>query len=455
MASSAEGVSDASLFAGLFARGEVAAAVSDRALVDAMVEFEVGLLRALAAVGLAPSEAAEELAAAARQGTLDLDVAELGRATGEQGTPVPGLLRALRRQLSDEAGAHLHKGATSQDVIDTAMMLVTRRALDLVVVDLSAAADACASLVERHRGSIEPGRTLLQQALPLTFGLKAAGWLAGLDGALTQLTGVRERELAVQFGGAVGTLASLGDRGLDVARELADQLGLHAPDLPWHTVRLRPVRIAAALGATLGVTGKIGRDVVLLAQTEVAEVSEGGGPGRGGSSTMPHKRNPVGAIGLVACAQRGPGLVATMFGAMAQEHERGAGTWQAEWETLPALLRLTGSASALVRELLTGLEVDAEKMRGDMDMTGELVMSESVVASLAPALGRADAQDLVERAARESVESGRPFRDVLLESPLVTESLSPDELYSALDPASYLGVTAELIDRALAAHRAG
>ncbi len=455
MASSAEGVGDATLFAGLFGHGEVAGAVSDRALVDAMVEFEVALLRALAVLDIAPAEAADELAAAVEQGTLELDVAELGRATGEQGTPVPGLLRALRRQLSGGAAAHLHKGATSQDVLDTAMMLVTRRALDLLMADLSAAADACASLVSRYRGAIEPGRTLLQQALPLTFGLKAAGWLGGLDGALIELAGVRERELAVQFGGAVGTLASLGDRGLDVAGELADQLGLPAPELPWHTVRLRPARIAAALGATLGVTGKIGRDVVLLAQTEVAEVSEGGGAGRGGSSTMPHKRNPVGAIGLVACAQRGPGLVATMFAAMAQEHERGAGTWQAEWETLPALLRLTGSAAALVRELLAGLEVDPDKMRADMDLTGSLVMSESVAAALAPALGRADAQDLVERAARESVESGRPFRDVLLESSLVTGSLSPDELYSALDPGSYLGVTAELIDRALAAHRAG
>ena len=455
MASSAEGVSDASLFSGLFAHGEVAAEVSDRALAQAMVEFEVALLRALALLDLAPAAAADELATAVEEGALDLDLAELGRATGEQGTPVPGLLRALRRQVSDATAAHLHKGATSQDVVDTAMMLVTRRALDLMVADLSAAADACASLVERHRGSIEPGRTLLQQALPLTFGLKAAGWLASLDGALVELARIRERELAVQFGGAVGTLASLGARGLDVAAELADQLGLPAPDLPWHTVRLRPARIAAALGATLGVTGKIGRDVVLLAQTEVAEVSEGGGAGRGGSSTMPHKRNPVGAIGLVACAQRGPGLVATMFAAMAQEHERGAGTWQAEWETLPALLRLTGSAAALVRELLAGLEVDPQKMRADVDMTGELVMSESVAAALAPALGRAGAQDLVERGARESVESGRPFRDVLLESSLVTESLSPDELYSALDPASYLGVTAELIDRALAAHRAG
>lgn len=454
MASSAEGVSDASLFAGLFAHGDVAAAVSDRALVDAMVEFEVALLRALALLEIAPVEAADELSAAVEQGALELDLAELGRATGEQGTPVPGLLRALRRQLSAAAAAHLHKGATSQDVIDTAMMLVTRRALDLIVADLSAAADACASLVERHRSSIEPGRTLLQQALPLTFGLKAAGWLAALDGALAELSVIRGGELAVQFGGAVGTLASLGDRGLDVAGELASQLGLLDPSLPWHTIRLRPARIASALGATLGVTGKIGRDVVLLAQTEVAEVVEGGGAGRGGSSTMPHKRNPVGAIGLVACAQRAPGLVATMLGAMMQEHERGAGTWQAEWETLPVLLRLTGSAAALVRGLLAGLEVDAEKMRADMDMTGALVMSESVAAALEPVLGRADAQDLVEKAARRSLESGRTFRDVLLELPPVADALGPDRLDAALDPALYLGVTTDLIDLALAAHRA-
>jgi 3-carboxy-cis,cis-muconate cycloisomerase len=289
----------------------------------------------------------------------------------------------------------------------------------------------------------------------VTFGLKAAGWLVGLDGAVGGLAHVRDHELALQFGGAVGTLASLGDRGLDVAAELARRLDLPAPDLPWHTIRLRPARIASALGAAMGVTGKIGRDVVLLAQTEVAEVVEGGGAERGGSSTMPHKRNPVGAIGLVACAQRAPGLVATMLGAMVQEHERGAGTWQAEWETLPALLRLTGSAAALVRELLAGLEVDPEKMRADMDLTGGLVMSESVASALTPALGRADAQDLVERAARESVQSGRAFRDVLLEQPAVADSLGSGGLDAALDPGAYLGVAAELIDRALAAHRAG
>jgi 3-carboxy-cis,cis-muconate cycloisomerase len=448
-------LSDAGLFSGLFAHGDAAAAASDHAVVDAMIEFEVALLRALATLELAPAEAADEIAAVVEHGDVDFDLAELGRGTGEQGTPVPALLRALRRQLSSSAAAYLHTGATSQDVVDTAMMLVTRNVLDVVIRDFSTAADACASLADRHRGSIEPGRTLLQQALPLTFGLKAAFWLDGIDGVIAELTSVRERELAIQFGGAVGTLASLGDRGLDVGAELAHQLGLPAPPIPWHTIRLRPARIAGALGAALGVAGKIGRDVALLAQTEVAEVSEGGGEGRGGSSTMPHKRNPVGAVGLVACAQRGPGLVATMLAAMPQEHERGAGSWQAEWETLLALLRLSGSAAATLKELLEGLEVDPEKMGSDMDLTGGLVMSESVVAALSPTLGRTDAQAVVEKAARQSVESDRPFRDVLLSVPAVADSLGSDGVDAALDPASYLGVTSELIDRALAAHRAG
>jgi 3-carboxy-cis,cis-muconate cycloisomerase len=440
------------VFAGLFAHGKAAAEVSDEALAEAMVEVEVALLQALAEVDLAPAQAADELAEALRAGRLVLDLDELGRGTGDQGTPVPALLRALRLQLSDAASAHLHKGATSQDVIDTAMMLVSARALDGIVAELSGAADACAELVQRHRATIVPGRTLLQQAIPVTFGLKAAGWLSGLDGASAELSGVRECDLAVQFGGAVGTLANLGDRGLDVAAGIARRLGLAEPELPWHTVRLPPARLAAALGVTLGVLGKIGRDVVLLAQTEVAEVAEAGGEGRGGSSTMPHKRNPVGAVGLVACAQRGPGLVATMLTAMAQEHERGAGAWQAEWETLLELLRLTASGATIARELLAGLEVDAEKMRADMDTTGGLAMSESVAGALSGSLGRSDAQALVERAARRSLESGRSFREVLLESPEVSEELGADGLDAALDPAAYLGVTAQLIDRALEAH---
>ena len=442
------------LFGGLFAHGETGALVTDRALLDAMVEFEVALLDALAELGLAPAEAARELADAVAGGNLELDLDELGRATGEQGTPVPGLLRMLRRQLPESASAHLHKGATSQDVIDTAMMLVAGRALDPILADLAAAADACAELVQRHRETLLPGRTLLQQALPVTFGLKAAGWLSGLDGVRTALSAIRDGDLAIQFGGAVGTLASLGDRGLDVATAVAARLEMPAPELPWHTIRLRPARLASALGTTLGVLGKIGRDVVLLAQTELVEVAEGGGQGRGGSSTMPHKRNPVGAIGLLACAQKGPGLVATMLGAMVQEHERGAGGWQAEWETLLELLRLTGSAAAIAKDLLAGLEVDPGRMRSDMDLTGGLVMSESVAAALAPSLGRSHAQELVERAARRSVDEDRAFRDVLLELPEVADALGQDGLDAALNPAAYLGVTGQLIDRALAAHRA-
>ncbi len=443
------------LFAGLFAHGDTAALVNDRALLEAMLEVEVALLGALADVELAPAEAARELAEAVASGRLELDVDELGRGTGQQGTPIPALLKALRGQLSETTAAHLHKGATSQDVIDTAIMLVARRGLDAVLADLSGAAEACAALVERHRDAIIPGRTLLQQALPVTLGLKAAGWLSGLDTVAAEMRTVRARELAVQFGGAVGTLASLGDRGLEVARRLAERLELPEASLPWHTVRLRPVRIATTLGATLGLLGKIGRDVVLLAQSEVAEMAEGGGEGRGGSSTMPHKRNPVGGIALVACAQRGPGLVATMLAAMPQEHERGAGAWQAEWDTLLELLRLTGSGASIARELLSSLEVDPEKMRTDMELTGGLVMSESVAAALGRSLGRSAAQELVEQAARRSVDSGREFREVLLELPEVAEGLGADGLDRALDPAAYLGVTGDLIDRALAEHRGG
>ena len=442
------------LFGGLFAHGETGALVTDRALLDAMVEFEVALLDALAELGLAPAAAARELADAVAGGNLELDLDELGRATGEQGTPVPGLLRMLRRQLPESASAHLHKGATSQDVIDTAMMLVAGRGEVGEDRIERAAADACAELVQRHRETLLPGRTLLQQALPVTFGLKAAVWLSGLDGVRTALSAIRDGDLAIQFGGAVGTLASLGDRGLDVATAVAARLEMPAPELPWHTIRLRPARLASALGTTLGVLGKIGRDVVLLAQTELVEVAEGGGQGRGGSSTMPHKRNPVGAIGLLACAQKGPGLVATMLGAMVQEHERGAGGWQAEWETLLELLRVTGSAAAIAKELLAGLEVDPERMRADMDLTGGRAMSESVAAALAPSLGRSNAQELVERAARRSIEESRGFREVLLELPEVADGLGPDGVDEALDPAGYLGVTAKLIDRTLAAHRA-
>ena len=439
------------LLSGLFTRGPAAHEADERALAQAMMDVEVALLRALGHAGIAPSSAADELAAIADASTLDL--AELGRGAGDNGTPVPALLSALRLRLGDEAAAHLHQGATSQDVVDTALMLVARRSLVSLLEELGAAADACAELAERHRAALLPGRTLLQQALPLTFGLKAATWLSGLDGACAELVEIRERVLAVQLGGAVGTLAALGDRGLEVVSDVAAQLGLAEPALPWHTVRLRPARLSFGLAAALGAMAKVARDVVLLAQTEVAEAHEGGGEGRGGSSTMPHKRNPVGAITVLACAQRAPGLMATMLSAMIQEHERAAGAWQAEWEPLLELLRLAGSAASALRELLEGLAVDEQRMGADLELTRELVMSESVATALAGSLGWPAAQDVVARAAAACTRDGRSFREVLSQTTEVQRALGRDGLEAALDPRRYLGVSDELVARALAEHR--
>jgi 3-carboxy-cis,cis-muconate cycloisomerase len=440
------------LFSGLYGRGCMQAQLSDRAFLQAMLDVELALMRALVHCGLAPPEAALQLAAECDAAGFDLE--EIGRSTGQTGTPVPGLLSALRDRVGGAAAAHLHRGATSQDIVDTATMLVARRALAPLLDDLRRAADTCAALAERHRNALAPGRTLLQQALPLTFGLKAAGWLSGLDGAGAELADVRDHVLAVQLGGAVGTLAALGDSGLEVMADLAGQLELAQPELPWHTIRLRPARLAAALGTALGVMAKIGRDLVLLAQTEVGEVAEGGGEGRGGSSTLPHKRNPVGAVAVLACAQRGPGLVATILSAMAQEHERAAGAWQAESETLAELLRLTGSAAAALRELLDELEIDADRMRGNLHAGGALLMTESVAGALGDRIGRSAAQQLVERAARRAMNERRPLREVLLELPAVVEELGPAGLEDALAPEQYLGVADKLIDRALAAHQA-
>jgi 3-carboxy-cis,cis-muconate cycloisomerase len=429
---------------------EVGAETGDAAWLRAMLVFESGLAGALADVGLALREAAEEIWHVCDDGDgYDLD--ELRRGTARDGTPVPALLAQLRPRLSDEAKAVLHRGATSQDVVDTAAMLVARRALGPLLADLDAAGDAAAALADRHRADLAAGRTLLQQALPITFGLRAAGWLGGLDDAATRLTAVRAERLAVQLGGAVGTLASLGGDGLAVADALARRLDLAAPPVPWQANRSRMVELAAALGQAAGAAGKVGTDVVLLAQTEVGEVAEGGGGG--GSSTLPQKRNPVAAVTAVAAARRTPGLVATMLAAMPGEQERAAGAWQVEAETLDDLLRLTGSGVGAVRRLLEGLEVFPERMRANLELTGGLVMAESLTTALTEELGRDRAGELVGAASRRALEDGRPLAATAAEVPEIAAALGREEILAALDPAAYLGQTGELIDRAIAAHR--
>jgi 3-carboxy-cis,cis-muconate cycloisomerase len=294
------------------------------------------------------------------------------------------------------------------------------------------------------------GRTLMQQALPISFGLKAAGWLVGLDEAAARLHEVRRTRLAAQLGGAAGTLASLDAAGPEVVAHYAEELGLDEPVLAWHTIRTRPAELAGALGGAAGVIAKVGRDVVLMAQTEVGEVREGV-PGRGGSSTLPHKRNPVAAISAVASAMRAPALVAALLGAMAHEHERAAGPWHAEWRPFCELLEAVGAAAAWLRDCLEHLEVDAERMRANLDLTHGALLAERVTGALAPALGRHAAHELVQDAAQEALATARALGDVLAARAEVTAHVDRDELARLLDPADYLGASDELISRALRA----
>jgi 3-carboxy-cis,cis-muconate cycloisomerase len=438
------------LFGHLFGRG--AAAVSDEAWLQAMLDVEAALARAAERAGLAAAGAGAAVTAAARAGQFDL--AELGRQAAMTGNPVPALVRALTGKVPQHCASAVHLGATSQDVIDTAMMLLARQVLDPLLADLSAAAGSAASLASRYRDTVMIGRTLLQQAVPVTFGLVAAGWLTGIDEARHQLARIRAQRLAIQFGGAAGTLAALGDAGPRLAALLADELGLPAPVLPWHTDRLRIVELAAALAGAAAVLGKIARDVTLLAQSEVAEVHEGGR--RGGSSAMPNKHNPVAAVVILGCSRQVPGLLATLAASAEQEHQRAAGAWHAEWEPLADLLRLTGSAAAWAADLLAGLAVDPARMRANLDAAGGLPMAEHVAGLLAPALGRLQAHELVAQASAEAAATRRALSDVLSSAPFsdrfAAAGIGSAEVLSALDPMSYLGSAGHFVEQALAAH---
>jgi 3-carboxy-cis,cis-muconate cycloisomerase len=436
-----------SVFGAILARGPVAGLVNDHAWLQAMLDVEAALARASATVGVVPVEAAEQIAARCHAELFDLG--SIGAESAAAGNPVVPLVRALTAEVPTESARYVHFGATSQDVLDTAAMLLCRQAAAAIVDDLAAAADTAAHLSRTHRDTVMAGRTLLQQALPTTFGLKTSGWLVGLDGARGQLV-TATQSLAVQLGGAVGTLASLGDAGPAVMTAFAAELGLAEPLLPWHTDRTRPAAFAAALGVVAGSVAKVGGDIVLLAQTEVAELIEAGPAGSGRSSTLPHKRNPVAAVAARACAAAAPGLVATLFTAMAQEHERAAGAWQAEWRPLGDLLVSTGSAVSWLRESLGRLEVDAERMRRNLGATDGLIAAEQLVTMLTPVLGRLPAHDLVQQACSDAVSSGRPLREVLQRH----DELADIDVDAALQPSSYLGAAGTFVDRAIAGHRA-
>jgi 3-carboxy-cis,cis-muconate cycloisomerase len=461
------------LFGGVFARTN--AETGDAAWLQAMLDAEAGLARALERAGLAPAGSGAAVTAAAQADRFSPD--ELGELAALTGNPVPGLARALARTVPPLAARAVHQDATSQDILDTAAMLLARRVIDVVLADLATATDAAAALASEHRSTIMIGRTLLQQAVPVTFGLVAAGWLTALDEAADGLAAVGTRRLAVQFGGAAGTVASLGDDGPRVAALLAEELGLAVPVLPWHTDRLRIIDLAAALARVTAALGKIARDVTLLAQAEIGEVSEGNGvqgapapgqngsaghataasPRRGGSSAMAHKHNPVAAVAILGCTRQIPGLVATLVACAEQEHQRAAGAWHAEWEPLTALLRLTASAAGWAAELLPGLVVDAPRMAANLAATKDLPLAEHVTSLLAGVLGAAQAHDLVAEAAQRAVSAGLPLRDVLLAVPklegrLASAGVTAEQVESALEPAGYLGATDAFITAVLAAH---
>jgi 3-carboxy-cis,cis-muconate cycloisomerase len=397
------------LFDGTFARGGAAAAVSDDAWFRALLEAEAALARAAARAGLVPTTAADTVTAACGDpGRLDL--ATVVAKAADAGNPVPPLVRVLQDAVGERDAVAVHVGATSQDIMDTALVLVARNAISAIDGDLTAASAAAARLAAAHRDDVVMGRTLLQQALPTTFGLKAAGWLAGLEGARLRLAEV-VASLPVQYGGAAGTLAGSGGSGVAVRTAFAAELGLADTPVPWHTVRLPIADLAGALGATAGVIATVALDVVLMAQTEVAEVSEGGA--RGGSSAMPHKSNPVAAISARACARRAPGLAGTLFGAMEQEHERAAGAWHSEWPTLTALLTTVGSAAAWLAESLGGLRPDTGRMAATVAAARDPELAAALADALTPSLGRGAAHDAAADVVREAASSGRPLHDVL------------------------------------------
>lgn len=418
-------------------------ATSDVAWLQALLDAEAALAAAAARAGLIPADAAEAVAAACRAEAFD--PAAIGEAGRTAGNPVEPLVRALAEAVGDGAADYVHWGATSQDILDTGAMLVARRVLDLLLAQVDVAASRCAELASEHRATPMVGRTLLQHAVPTTFGARAAGWLVALVEVRTALARVRAERLAVQLGGAAGTLAAFGDRGEDVLRHYAEWLGLAEPAVPWHTDRTRVGELAAALALTAGVVEKVARDVILLAQTEVGEVAEGSA---GGSSTMPHKQNPVRSTLAIACARQVLGGTVVLLGAMPQEHERAAGAWHAEWPALKSALAYAGGAVSALADILTGVRVDTERMRANLALLGDAVMAERLSFALADRLGRRDAHDLVRRASDVAQGSGTTLRDAILAEE--RNELTPAELDELLDPTTYLGSADRFVDRALA-----
>ncbi len=440
------------LLAPMLSSGAMRAVCDDATTLQHMLDFEAALARAEAATGVIPASAAEPIAKACKADAFDLAaLAEAATRSGNLAIPLVKALTALVAKSDAAAARYVHWGATSQDVIDTAAMLSLRAGADALLFDIDRAITGFAKLARQHRSTAMVARTWLQHALPMPFGLKLAEYAAALHRSKTRLTRIRGETLALQFGGAAGTLAALGDKGLAVAEQLAKELKLPLPDAPWHTHRDRVADAASVLAMLAGTCGKIARDVSLMMQTDVAEAFEPLGEGRGGSSTMPHKRNPVAAATALAAATMAPNLAATIFAAQVQDHERSAGPWHAEWPTLPTLLLVTSGALAAIVDIAEGLEVDVARMRANLDSTGGLIMAEAVTMALAEKIGKADAHHLIEAASKKAVAEKKHLRNILAgDSTIVAQLGGGDGLARLFEPMAYQGASQALIDRLLA-----
>lgn len=439
---------DSEIFKDVYGTAEMRALFSDRAWLQFMLDIEAALARAQAKLGLVPVTVADAVAAAARVENLRLD--HIAEGTRKIGFPVAAVVQELGRVAGKEAARYIHLGATTQDVVDTALVLQMRTAIDYLRRDLIALARSLADKAKRYRDTPMAGRTHLQHAVPITFGLKCAVWAAPLVAHVERLDQAARRVLVVQFGGAAGTLASLGINGPAVVDALASELGLGVPDLPWHVTRDGVAEMAGLLGLICGSLSKFALDIALLMQTEVGEVFEPQETGRGGSSTMPQKRNPIASEHIIAAARGVQAMVPLMLGAMAQDHERATGPWQSETLAMPQCFVLTAGALAHARAVADGMIVDTARMRRNLDCAGGLIMAEAAAAGLTPAIGRAAAHEAVERACERAIAGGRALGDALNDDARVRKHLSGEALRRLMDPSAYLGSAGLFVDRVVA-----
>lgn len=432
----------------LMSSAAMRAIVDDRAHLQRMLDFEAALARAEAAVAAIPAGCVGPIDAACKAERYDL--AAIGDAAARAGNTADPVVAALADEVAKidaEAARYVHWGASAQDLIDTALMLELRAGIDALIADLTVAIDGFTELAGRHRRTAAVARTSLQHTLPMPLGLKLAGYAAALARSRERLRRLRKDALVLQFGGDAGTLAALGENGLAVTDRLAALLELPAPDAPWHTHSDRLAEIASGLAILTGTCGKIARDIALLMQTEISEAHEPPGAASNEAAGLPHKRRPNRAATVIAAATMAPNLLATIIAGQVQEHERALGGWQAQWHAIPALLLVTSGALAAVAEMAQGLEIDAERMRGNLDVAQGLIMSHAVSMTLGAKLGYLEAKMIVEEASKQAIASKRHLNNVLAEDPRVTAHMTPGELARVFELMGYQGVAQVYIDR--------